>query len=73
MNDKNDNGKCDQICVNEIGSYHCDCRTGYKNDFCEIIVISACTCFIQYTYNFNNIEAKTCIHVILQCIYVLYI
>ena len=27
-----DNGKCDQICVNEIGSYHCDCRTGYKLD-----------------------------------------
>ena len=29
---QNDNGKCDQICVNEIGSYHCDCRTGYKLD-----------------------------------------
>ena len=20
---------CDQLCVNDIGSYHCECHTGY--------------------------------------------
>ena len=23
------NGGCQQICVNEIGSFHCECTTGY--------------------------------------------
>ena len=23
------NGGCDQICVNTIGSYSCDCKSGY--------------------------------------------
>ena len=41
---QNDNGKCDQICVNEIGSYHCDCRTGYKLDKDEFNCQSTCKC-----------------------------
>ena len=20
---------CDQMCINEVGSFHCDCKTGY--------------------------------------------
>ncbi len=24
-----DNAGCDQTCVNEIGSYHCECEVGY--------------------------------------------
>ena len=23
---------CDQFCVNDIGSYHCECHTGYFRD-----------------------------------------
>ena len=23
---------CDQLCVNDIGSYHCECHTGYFRD-----------------------------------------
>ena len=23
------NGRCNQTCVNEIGSFHCECDTGY--------------------------------------------
>ena len=23
---------CDQICVNDLGSYHCECYTGYFRD-----------------------------------------
>ena len=23
------NGKCDQLCVNEDGGYHCTCESGY--------------------------------------------
>lgn len=26
------NGKCSQICVNEVGSYICECRNGYQLD-----------------------------------------
>ena len=26
------NGKCNQICVNEVGSYHCECKSGYQLD-----------------------------------------
>lgn len=25
-----DNGKCNQICINTIGSYKCDCNEGYR-------------------------------------------
>ena len=24
------NGGCSQLCTNTIGSYHCDCRSGYQ-------------------------------------------
>ena len=24
------NGGCEQICVNEVGNYHCECHPGYK-------------------------------------------
>ncbi|XP_070545496.1 tolloid-like protein 1 isoform X2 [Ptychodera flava] len=27
---KNDNGGCQQLCVNTIGSYHCECEPGYE-------------------------------------------
>ena len=23
---------CDQLCVNDLGSYHCECYTGYFRD-----------------------------------------
>ena len=23
---------CDQLCVNDLGSYHCECYTGYLRD-----------------------------------------
>ena len=23
---------CDQLCVNDLGSYHCECHTGYYRD-----------------------------------------
>ena len=26
---ENDNGRCSDICTNTIGSYHCDCHSGY--------------------------------------------
>ena len=27
-----DTDDCDQLCVNELGSYHCECYTGYFRD-----------------------------------------
>ena len=24
-----DNGGCEQVCVNDYGSYHCECRQGF--------------------------------------------
>lgn len=30
---QSNNGNCDQICVNEVGTYHCDCRSGYQLEF----------------------------------------
>ena len=27
-----DNGGCNQTCVNEVGSYHCDCDDGFELD-----------------------------------------
>ena len=24
------NGDCEQICINDVGTYHCDCRHGYS-------------------------------------------
>ena len=29
---KLDNGGCNHTCVNEIGSYHCECDTGFDLD-----------------------------------------
>ena len=26
----NDNGNCDDICVNSLGSFHCSCREGFS-------------------------------------------
>ena len=26
------NGNCNQNCVNEVGSYHCECKSGYQLD-----------------------------------------
>ena len=38
------NGLCGHICVNTIGSYHCDCRDGY-----EIVGRFLCTGTIHFT------------------------
>ena len=27
-----DNGGCDHTCINEAGSYHCDCEDGFELD-----------------------------------------
>ena len=51
-----DNGGCDHVCINTIGSRLCDCHTGYALNAngvtCdvtgeEIVESSLCTCF-QY-------------------------
>ena len=40
-----DNGGCDQICNNAIGSYECSCRDGYELEFNGI------NCTGTYVYN----------------------
>ena len=41
------NGGCTQLCTNTIGSYHCDCRSGYQlND-------NGSSCNGQYTLIFG--------------------
>ena len=35
-----DNGGCEQVCVNDYGSYHCECRQGFnKHSNGHIVII----------------------------------
>ena len=44
---------CSQVCVNDLGTYHCDCFTGYEN--------------ITTTPIDVNCTGKYCNYVIQQC------
>ena len=44
--DNGRNGSCEQVCFNTIGSYHCDCFTGYD---------------LLDGYNCSGIAAITCV------------
>ena len=56
------NGGCTQLCTNTIGSYHCDCRSGYQLNDNEI------SCNGQYIYlNFWIIDFISVVSDINEC------
>ena len=42
----NENAECNHLCINEYGSYHCQCRDGYT------LALDAHSCFGKAITNF---------------------
>ena len=38
---------CDQLCVDDIGSYHCECYTGYFRDNNSAYCVGKCLTVLQ--------------------------
>ena len=57
------NGGCNQTCVNEVGSYHCECRIGYtlnsNNHSCDGKVTTITRCLSLFLLYIDNNECST--------------
>jgi hypothetical protein len=41
---------CDQVCFNDIGGYHCDCREGFKlvRPHPGMVIIGSSFCYVPF-------------------------